>query len=659
MESRDRSIPRPRRAVRTAAFVCAIAIAAAVGAATGSSAATIAPSGPRSPSAAPLSGGALVHWFAPRSPGSAPITAYVVTPVRNGAAGAPRVFKSRATTQVVGGLTNGTAYAFRIAARSAAGTGAAVEAHRPDRRRRAHRGPARLGSCRATGRAAVSWSAPKATNGAPITAYAVTALTGHSIAKTQIFAGRATSRVVTGLRNGVAYRFRVRARNARGTGPASPPSNTIVPHATSAAKPPAAGYFATKPPGAKLPSAAACAAQVHQSTWEPRPDNFKANHTVPQQPVHLGEHVPLRRRRGSATTSRSSPATSRAPPTRSSSGPRASGDGPTTSCVRRPWSRATGTSRTVGDYESRSSGHCVYDMTGDPCPTSFGIIQVRWYYHPAGELVARARFELPGNPHEHRVQPRSRARRDARVLRRPQHVPRQHARRPLGLSRRVVLRLVAHEQRRRLRARACVPSSTRSRGSLGRTRASAVRVSGRRRCGRVVRGAADPAAELRALTAEHAPAALEAGNDPRVHHPDVDEQRLVAAARRALRASTSLRRRSRPPRPCRARRSRCAGASGRSVPRTPAAGRCGGTRGSSARRSSRRVLCRRTTAPTGARDRSRSRGGRSCSARRCTARTPSTGSSPPLRASFTVGKAAAAPRAAVICCCSSRRCASA
>ena len=22
-------------------------------------------------------------------------------------------------------------------------------------------------------------------------------------------------------------------------------------------------------------------------------------------------------------------------------------------------------------------------MSGDPCPTSFGIIQVRWYYHPA------------------------------------------------------------------------------------------------------------------------------------------------------------------------------------------------------------------------------------------------------------------------------------
>jgi len=37
---------------------------------------------------------------------------------------------------------------------------------------------------------------------------------------------------------------------------------------------------------------------------------------------------------------------------------------------------------TESDREPRSNGHCVYDDTSDPCPTSFSIIQVKWYFHP-------------------------------------------------------------------------------------------------------------------------------------------------------------------------------------------------------------------------------------------------------------------------------------
>jgi autotransporter family porin len=35
------------------------------------------------------------------------------------------------------------------------------------------------------------------------------------------------------------------------------------------------------PPGSPLPSEAACAARVHRSSWEPRPDNTAANNRVP------------------------------------------------------------------------------------------------------------------------------------------------------------------------------------------------------------------------------------------------------------------------------------------------------------------------------------------------------------------------------------------
>ena len=44
---------------------------------------------------------------------------------------------------------------------------------------------------------------------------------------------------------------------------------------------PSKSKFTTLPPGTKLPSEAECASRVHRSPWEPRPDNYKANHTVP------------------------------------------------------------------------------------------------------------------------------------------------------------------------------------------------------------------------------------------------------------------------------------------------------------------------------------------------------------------------------------------
>lgn len=41
--------------------------------------------------------------------------------------------------------------------------------------------------------------------------------------------------------------------------------------------------FTTLPPGTKLPSEADCASRVRRASWEPRPDNFTANHSVPSK----------------------------------------------------------------------------------------------------------------------------------------------------------------------------------------------------------------------------------------------------------------------------------------------------------------------------------------------------------------------------------------
>jgi hypothetical protein len=53
--------------------------------------------------------------------------------------------------------------------------------------------------------------------------------------------------------------------------------------APSTAPPAADGYFGTRPAGSwqGLPTGDQCREQVHPSTWEPRPENAAANHTVP------------------------------------------------------------------------------------------------------------------------------------------------------------------------------------------------------------------------------------------------------------------------------------------------------------------------------------------------------------------------------------------
>jgi hypothetical protein len=51
---------------------------------------------------------------------------------------------------------------------------------------------------------------------------------------------------------------------------------------TNSSPPRRGGYFSLTPPGGygSLPSGAACAARVHRSAWEPRPDNYKRNHVL-------------------------------------------------------------------------------------------------------------------------------------------------------------------------------------------------------------------------------------------------------------------------------------------------------------------------------------------------------------------------------------------
>ena len=59
---------------------------------------------------------ATVTWTAPSSNGGSPVTGYVVTPYIGATAQTAQTFTSTDTSEVVTGLTNGTAYTFTVAA---------------------------------------------------------------------------------------------------------------------------------------------------------------------------------------------------------------------------------------------------------------------------------------------------------------------------------------------------------------------------------------------------------------------------------------------------------------------------------------------------------------------------------------------------------------
>jgi hypothetical protein len=75
------------------------------------------------------------------------------------------------------------------------------------------------------------------------------------------------------------------------TSPDAPTTSSSAAPTTSSSAPPAGGFFGLQDLGSwsSLPSGSTCASLVHRSTWEPRTDNTKRNHIVPNaNAVHQG-----------------------------------------------------------------------------------------------------------------------------------------------------------------------------------------------------------------------------------------------------------------------------------------------------------------------------------------------------------------------------------
>ncbi|HEX5245566.1 MAG TPA: fibronectin type III domain-containing protein [Gaiellaceae bacterium] len=175
------------------------------------------PQAPSAVSATASDGQAAVSFTSPSDNGSS-IIGYTVTASPGGQAAT-----GSSSPVTVGGLTDGTAYTFTVAATNGVGTGPASAASNSVTPAGLPGAPTDVSAVGGDRQATIVFTAP-ADNGSPISSYMVTASPGGATAS-----GSASPLVVTGLTDGTAYTFTVAATNGVGTGQASTASNSVVP----------------------------------------------------------------------------------------------------------------------------------------------------------------------------------------------------------------------------------------------------------------------------------------------------------------------------------------------------------------------------------------------------------------------------------------------
>jgi phospholipase C len=186
------------------------------------------PSAPGMPSGIPGRSLVQLSWTAPASGNGSPVTGYVVTPYIGTTAQTARVFATAATTESITGLTDGTTYTFKVAARNANGTGAQSVASggvipgTPV-------APTNVRAVAGAGSARITWTAPTTDNGPRIKGYVIIPYIGSTPLGGRNFNSTATAQTVTGLKPGTTYTFKVAAFNDNGYGPRSLRSNAVTP----------------------------------------------------------------------------------------------------------------------------------------------------------------------------------------------------------------------------------------------------------------------------------------------------------------------------------------------------------------------------------------------------------------------------------------------
>jgi hypothetical protein len=156
-------------------------------------------------------------WNAPSRDGGNAITDYIIQQSSDNGMSWTTFSDgtSTSTTTTVTGLTNGTEYLFRVAAKNSLGTGS-YSANSASLTPRTVPGAPSLNGSAGLSKVNLSWGTP-ANNGSPVTDYLVEYGTGGTWTIFNDGESASIGTTVTGLINGTQYTFRVRAVNAAGT----------------------------------------------------------------------------------------------------------------------------------------------------------------------------------------------------------------------------------------------------------------------------------------------------------------------------------------------------------------------------------------------------------------------------------------------------------
>ena len=176
--------------------------------------------------AEPIDGTVTLTFVGPTDIGNiSPITGYVVLPRAVG--GSDRPTQSFAgTTAVVTGLTNGTAYTFKVAAKNPAGQGAYSSSSASQTPYTYPNPPTGVTGSGGDLSASVSWT-DGSNNGSEITSYKIVATDdGDLLNPLAPQTASSSPATISGLTNGHSYTFKVLATNARGDSSYSAPSSS-------------------------------------------------------------------------------------------------------------------------------------------------------------------------------------------------------------------------------------------------------------------------------------------------------------------------------------------------------------------------------------------------------------------------------------------------
>ena len=183
------------------------------------------PGAPTGVSATAGNAQASVSFTAPASNGGSPITSYTATSTPGNFTGT--LTQAGSGTITVTGLTNGTAYTFTVNATNAIGTGAASATSNSVTYAIVPGAPTIGTATAGNAQASVPFTAPASNGGSTIISYTATSTPGSFTGTLNQAASGII--IVTGLTNGTAYSFTVKATNAVGTGAASTASNWVTP----------------------------------------------------------------------------------------------------------------------------------------------------------------------------------------------------------------------------------------------------------------------------------------------------------------------------------------------------------------------------------------------------------------------------------------------